>query len=95
MEMNKCFNITFLLLIILFVFFIIKKNDLLNYQNLVINNNKITENFEPNDNDRKQYRNISVNDEILNKDKYIRSYGSTLDTTTNMFTETKSIFYNK
>ena len=94
--MNKCFNITFLLLIILFVFFIIKKNDLLNYQNLVMNNNnKLTENFEPNDNDKKQYRNITVNDEILNKDKYIRSYGSTLDTTSNMFTETKSIFYNK
>tara|TARA_Y100000389_G_scaffold179441_1_gene193495 strand:+ start:2470 stop:2754 length:285 start_codon:yes stop_codon:yes gene_type:complete len=94
MEINKCFNITFLLLLILFVFFISKKNDLLNYQNLVINNNKIVEGFEPNDNDRKQYRTINITDEILNKDKYIRSYGSTLDTTSNMFTETESIFYN-
>tara|TARA_Y100000385_G_C12546440_1_gene406003 strand:+ start:157 stop:441 length:285 start_codon:yes stop_codon:yes gene_type:complete len=52
------------------------------------------ENFEENKYDLKSYREFEVDDKILEKDKFIRSYGSSPSTTGNMFTERNSIFYN-
>ena len=92
MKVNK-YSIIILFSLLVFIFYIYKYNP---FKNKVCTAGccDVVENFEENAYDLKSYREVIVDDEILEKGKYIRSYGSSPETTGNMFTDINSKFYN-
>ena len=92
MKVNK-YSIIILFSLLIVIIYISNYNPFKN-KNCKSNCCNVVENFEENEYNLKTYREFMVDDQILEKDKYIRSYGSSLDTTGNMFTERNSIFYN-